>query len=331
MKKTVFFIIFLSGILGCTIMAGTFRVNNQLANNPTAKIYSNLQDAHDAAYNGDTLMVEGSPDYYNGFTCTKRLIIKGPGYFLDENAGISANKLPAEVNSIYFSTGSKGSVAMGIHTYFTVYDDDITIRRCYSSQVYIPKAVENLTVSECFFQLGEYNVSIYSTGNAITNLVVMNCVLTGVSLSGGSTGVFLNNIFTPATIAIPTGFVMKNNILFNASKDNVSLPAMPDPDISYNISISDHFGTSNHNQANVSESALFLGALTESTDGKWQLKPESPAIGAGESSIDCGAFGGPQPYILSGLPVGPVIVELNVSGYSTGDNKLPVTIKVKSY
>jgi len=74
---------------------------------------------------------------------------------------------------------------------------------------------------------------------------------------------------------------------------------------------------------------LFLG--TGSTDGKWQLKAGSPAIGAGVGGIDCGAFGGLGPYILSGLPTGPVIYQLNVSSHSVTGNKLPVTIKVKSY
>jgi hypothetical protein len=190
--------------------------------------------------------------------------------------------------------------------------------------------MENITLSECiFFSEGS---NVYLSGPIVTNLVITNCMMTGsVNLQDGSTGVFLNNIFSNDFITIPTGFDMKNNILFTTGKDNVNLPLLPDPDVSYNISISDHFGTSNHNKANVSESSLFFGALTESTDGKWQLKNGSPAIGAGEGSIDCGAFGGPQPYILSGVPAGPVIYELNVSSYSTPDNKLPVTIKVKSY
>ena len=153
----------------------------------------------------------------------------------------------------------------------------------------------------------------------------------GVSIYNGSTGVFLNNILNTELIDIPTGFDLKNNILCKAGKENVKLPALPDPDVSYNLSISDHFGTDNHNQANISEEALFLGALSNSTDGKWQLKEGSPALSAGEGGVDCGAYGGPQPYQLSGLPAGPVIYELNVSSYSTEDNKLPVTIKVKSY
>ena len=118
--------------------------------------------------------------------------------------------------------------------------------------------------------------------------------------------------------------------MFTTEKTGIFLPAL-DAAVSYNMSLSDHFGTANNNMANVSATALFVGDATESSDGRWKLKAESPAIGAGEGGADCGAYGGPNPYILSGLPVGPTIYELSVSSYPTPDGKLPMTIKVKSY
>jgi hypothetical protein len=333
MKKTILLSVFLSGLLTVQLSASTFRVNNKLSDNASAKIYTTLQKAHDAAYNGDTLMIDGSSLSYNDvFYCTKRLVIKGPGYFLDENPGISANKLSAKIgNTLYFQNGSAGSIILGIefsNSYLYIQDDNITIRRCNLYEIYLYSS-ENITISECYLP-SIYN-ALFGSG-VITNFIVANNIINGsVSIPAGSTGVFLNNIFTKASISIPTGFDMKNNILFFTTKDNVSLPMMPDPDVSYNLSLTDHFGTDNHNKANVAEGSLFLGPLSESTDGTWQLNAGSPAIGAGEGGINCGAFGGPQPYILCGVPTGPVIYQLNVSSYSTTDNKLPVTIKVKSY
>ena len=329
MKKLIFLTLFLCGLLTVPLTASTYRVNNKLTDNPSAKIYSTIQAAHDAAYNGDTLMIDGSSDSYSGFTSTKRLIIKGPGYLLDENPGMSANKLSAKIGGeCYFNAGSAGSLIMGIEISYTfiVSDDNIMVRRCkflYGLQVYS----ENVTISECFIEGTGSSLS----GSIVTNLTVASTIIkTGVIFQAGSTGIFLNNIFTVASITIPTGFDMKNNIIF-ATGGTISLPLMPDLDICNNISVSNDFGTANNNQANVAEGSLFLGALSESTDGTWQLKAGSPAIGAGEGGINCGAFGGPQPYILSGVPAGPVIYQLNVSNYSTTDNKLPVTIKVKSY
>ena len=118
--------------------------------------------------------------------------------------------------------------------------------------------------------------------------------------------------------------------MFTTEKTGIFLPAL-DAAVSYNMSISDHFGIASNNKANVSSAALFVGDATESSDGRWKLKAGSPAIGAGEGGVDCGAYGGPNPYILSGLPVGPTIYELNVSSYVTSSGNLPMTIKVKSW
>ncbi|MBN2214882.1 MAG: hypothetical protein JW723_11610 [Bacteroidales bacterium] len=330
MKKTIIFALFFCGVVPGILTAGTYRVNNKLSDNPAANIYSSIQDAHDAAFNGDTLMIEGSSQNYSGFICTKKLVIKGPGYYLTENPGLSANKLTASISSSNFNPGSAGTLMMGIEFKSSLYlsDDNLTIRRCIVSQVNLGLNRDNLTITECIF-----SGSGYLSGSVHTNLVVSNNIFnnSGIYISEGSTGAFLNNVATCTNITLPSSIDIKNNIFFTLEKANVNLPMLPDPNVSYNISITDHFGTDNNNQANVSEGSLFLGALTESTDGKWQLKESSPAFGAGEGGVDCGAFGGPQPYILSGLPVGPVIYEMNVSSYATEDNKLPVTIKVKSH
>ena len=333
MKKSLLLIVFFCGLLTVPLMAATYRVNNRLADNAAAKIYSDIQGAHDAASNGDTIMLEGSPEIYSAsFNFSKKLIVKGPGFFLGENPGISANKLPATISTISFAEGSKGSVLIGItvdaYIYFYNGSGDITIRRCYLSGLNWGFSNENITVSECFFRSSSSNIG--SGSYKLTNLVIWNCIFNGsISITGpGSTGEFVNNVFNYNNIAIPNGFVMKNNILFTTEKTNVHLPDL-NSFISYNISISDHFGTANNNKANVAAGSLFLG--TGSSDGKWQLKAGSPAIGAGEGGIDCGAFGGLGPYILSGVPTGPVIYQLNVSSHSTTGNKLPVTIKVKSY
>ena len=61
-----------------------------------------------------------------------------------------------------------------------------------------------------------------------------------------------------------------------------------------------------------------------------ELKAGSPAIGGGVSGADCGAFGGPAPYVLSGVPNLPHIYEADVPASATSDSGLQVSIKVKS-
>ena len=74
----------------------------------------------------------------------------------------------------------------------------------------------------------------------------------------------------------------------------------------------------------------FSGSLNYSDDAKWKLKTGSPAIGAGVSGVDCGAFGGPTPYVLSGVPNLPHIYEATIPGTAYSNLGLACTIKIKS-
>lgn len=47
-------------------------------------------------------------------------------------------------------------------------------------------------------------------------------------------------------------------------------------------------------------------------DRDFQLREGSPAIGAGTAGIDQGAFGGDRPYVLSGLPPVPAVIDARV-------------------
>ncbi len=95
---------------------------------------------------------------------------------------------------------------------------------------------------------------------------------------------------------------------------------------SYNISGNAAFGTANGNQQNVSPANLFVGG-TASTDGAFQLRTGSPAIGTGESGTDVGAFAGALPYRLSGIPNVPTIYQYS---QSVSGNTLNATISTRS-
>ena len=120
-----------------------------------------------------------------------------------------------------------------------------------------------------------------------------------------------NNIScdTASTIALNTGNTISYNIL--GSSDTVAIG----------------------NQYDVDMASVFVdydGALGYSTDGKWQLKAGSPAIGTGLGGVDCGAFDGIEPYVLSGLPEVPHIYEVIMPGTVISDEDLSVTVRVKA-
>ncbi|HRZ78222.1 MAG TPA: hypothetical protein P5248_12680, partial [Bacteroidales bacterium] len=87
--------------------------------------------------------------------------------------------------------------------------------------------------------------------------------------------------------------------------------------------------TANGNQSNVSMANVFEGTTGTSTDGQWKLRTGSPAIGAGENGVDCGMYGGPFPYILSGMPNIPSVYYFLAPAIPS--NTLDVAIKAKSH
>ena len=71
-----------------------------------------------------------------------------------------------------------------------------------------------------------------------------------------------------------------------------------------------------------------------SVDQAYQLSAGSPAIGAGipngATPVDCGAFGGPNTYKLSGIPAIPSIYELQVPPSATTTTDMLINMKSRS-
>jgi hypothetical protein len=310
MKKIIILTLFFYGLLTGTLMAGTYKVNNNLVDNPSEKIFSNLQKAHNAASNGDTLVIEGSYKFYDTLICTKKLFIMGPGYFLNENPGRSINKLSAKVLCIYFNSGSEGTMVTSLEIPLGSYinTNNITIRRCRTYHTEIADSIKNATITGCYFndndEYNSYNfgfpVQRYNydgqnpslrLGMHITNLLVNNCIILGTRYKEGYYGennptiMFMNNIFKGG-YALDISIGWKNNIVENAPGFYVRYPWGPDV-------------CCNSIGFRQNDTSLFIDS--QSPDGKWQLREGSPAIGAGENGVDCGPFGGPHPYVLSGI------------------------------
>src|SRR4051812_24067381 len=94
--------------------ANIIRVNNTPG---TQANYSTIASAITAASVGDTIYLEGSQTNYGTITLNKRLIITGPGYFLNDstaNPHTLVNKYSAMVDYVNCNVGSKGSVIGGL-------------------------------------------------------------------------------------------------------------------------------------------------------------------------------------------------------------------------
>lgn len=327
-------------------LARVYTVNNQIAaNEPGKYLYKSITDAHNAATAGDTVYVLGSTLEYSGtVTLTKKLTIIGPGYYLDENTQTQFNRQPAYVSRVILNNGSQGSKIVGLYLYSTygieINTNEITIERCFFSQsaeAYINSgsysvSLQSIVVSKCFFHgTASSTVSCVtqsSYGSVAGLLFSNNICLRPFALKDGSTAQIINNTFIRNSFNVQGSTVsLTNNILLGTDKTKILLPANT-AQITYNVSESDIFGTSNGNKAFASSADLFVASGT--SDGIYQIKTTGPAYNSGLNGQSMGAFGGVDPYRLSGLPPIPAIYQLTTTGMGLQSGSLEVTVKAKT-
>jgi len=327
MKKQLLLSLIFTLLCGFISGQHLIRVNNNPGADPD---YATLQAANDAASNGDTIYVEGSPTDYEGADISKKLVIIGPGYFLTDNDSTQAFGIATTFNSVInFNAGSAGSIITGciIKSKIELYVNDISIIRCNVQSISGAADINNVLI------LQNYVGSIYNSYYDVTNSVISNNIVSaGITFTSGSGNLQIvnnvcaynysysisvynasiaNNIITGSTYGVleNTGNAINNNIFAVAGTN------------------------ANGNQYSVVMANVFVdfsGSLNYSDDAKWKLKTGSPAIGAGVSGVDCGAFGGPTPYVLSGVPNLPHIYEATIPGTAYSNLGLACTIKIKS-
>lgn len=304
--------------------AKIWRVNNNLGVNAD---YTSLSTAINDVTNvlaGDTIMVEASASSYSGTSITRKLVIIGPGYYLNDatpNPKTQANPNVSNIGSISFNAGSAGSVIEGCTiSSVNLNESNVTIQRNnITNYVYLGNVANSVSNDDTIRQNVVYGFVSTNATTHTNNLIVYNNIVIGPPAQFGSnlnnvSGYFINNDFMYSYSTSCANFTFQNNIFhganfgaylssnafFNNITDNTGLPA------------------GNGNQLSIDLNDVFLGYSSGtgySSDGRYQLKTGSTAIGAGSlngGTVDCGAFGGPAPYVLSGMPSIPSIYSLTV-------------------
>jgi hypothetical protein len=309
--------------------ANVWRVNNNAGIN-TNFVQLSTAIANPSVQPGDTIYIEGSANAYNSATLNKRLVIIGAGYFLAENAGLQLNTNDAFVASISIDSLASGSHFYGIrlNNIFTDSNtDNITLARCHSSistSSFIPNSLlSNWVINKCYINNLQFNNSSY----AFVNLQVTNCFISGVmNIANNVNGLIRNNLFQSSCTV--SNCYVANNIFIN-----FSTLSLLNCTVRYNIAQANVLPAGNNNQNNITQASLFT--LTGSTDGKYQLRPGSPAILAGEPvngiTPDAGPFGTDDPYRLSGIPPIPTIYALTVpSSVPSSATSMTITVSTRS-
>lgn len=343
-----------------TAQATIWRLNNSnggalnpaiQASFPTA---TTLQQAHDNSnvQPGDTLHIEQSTATYGPLIMTKKLVLIGPGFFLDKNPKTQVNgSYGAPVGAITMDAAScAGSVLTGltINGNVNMGTSRLILMRNYiaGSTVFVgaigTTATDSLIIAQNYMEPSTRIGIQERTGGTgiITNLNITNNYIgahsnnssyTSISTGGRVSGGLLKNNVLFSRMQVSNMYVLNNMMFgtysntfynclleFNAVKVATQFQAPSGTNITTN-------SVNNLAQSN-------LGFINESgtADNSMQLQTTSPAKGAGKSGEDMGIFGGAMPYVLSGIPAVPNVYELTIAPVAAGATSISVTVSAKS-
>ena len=328
-----------------TTHATVWRVNNITG---TDADFTSAQSAHNNQYvmAGDTLYIEPSTDDYGDLTLTKKLVIIGNGYFVAQNPETQTNPNYSKLSIVSFNSGSQGSIIQGcLISYVKINTSEILIQRnyiSYNDDAYATILFNSDNISNIIIRNNRLRNRYDDNSYGNDDSEVVKCTVSGVSniiisnnwieaddlddnhrclyLTSGFSGIIENNVIYGRNTVYNSQF--NNNILTDGTFSTSNTTYYN------NICNSDQFGTEYGNQSNVNMLNVFIGE--GSTDGQWQLKEGSPAIGAGVGGIDCGMFGGDFPYVLSGIPAIPSVYEFS-HDIDYENQQIEVEISVKSH
>lgn len=358
MKKLIILVVIV--FCGTLNAQRILRVNNGVLLNDSSALppnsFSNIGDAlleADPA-GGDIIYLEPSTTSYGSIILEKPVTIIGNGFFLEGSSGnpdLQENTSNSILTTITLRDGSEGSRFVGLQvsnfSFNTIPSPcNITIEKCYIlggisgtsntsySNIEIRKnyffnqvsIFNNSTIilADIFIENNIFRSDINSnSSNSSSNLVFRNNVGSRPFLTGYYVA---NNIFTTtSTILSFTNCIIRNNIFASNQSANVTVGPISGP------------GGANNGNNLVSQPVASVIVNSGSSDGRYQLAAGSPAIGGGVDisgdKPDCGAFGGNDPYKLSGIPDIPTIYELtfpNGNSVPTGSPTLTIDLKTRS-
>lgn len=311
MKKSLLITLFTLAFLSA--FATIWHVNN---NAGIVADFSDLAAAFNSALvvDGDTLYIYGSGvSYGEPGPLTKRLSLIGPGYFLNQNAGLQYNQLSANINYLLFQAGSEGSLVSGmVISRMEVQAANVVVQRNNIQTLYI-QATNCMVLQNMIYSAPSgYYPLLVTTPNSI--VVANNYIQYGLSnwafyMEDGCSGTFYNNVAWGGCRFVNTEVY---NCILGWSGGWWELPFAVVGSSSIHHSVLEYtqdwnwyaFTNDPTNVYNVSSQIFVSGS---SYDGNFHLVDGSAAIGAGVGGTDCGIFGGNTPYKLSGIPAIPTI------------------------
>ncbi|MBQ3130085.1 MAG: hypothetical protein IJC23_04260 [Bacteroidaceae bacterium] len=284
--------------------------------------YATYEEAKDDALEGDTIIFDGSATSYGDVVVKdKRLVLLGHGYLLAANDVSSLNDCDAIFGNIEIQT--KGTIVQGVRaTKILIRADNVVVTRCYANAIsngggyegYYSGVFSGIVIHQNFVTSRITGIagstSQYFSNSQITNNIVVCSqydteLIQAMRNSVVQNNILINKYYKSETAATPMNLVecmVENNIVF--ANDKVVTGSKNE--ISGNI-----VGASGFEFTDLANDASILDDLKEYT---------AQGVGAGA---------GTDPYVISGIPAGPMIEDIDMPTTVEKGKSMEVVVKVK--
>ena len=308
MKKTLLMVAFAAV---CSMaQAKILRVNNTTGSGAP---YTTINDALEVAETGDTIMVDGSNTNYGNVAIDKRIVLIGPGYWRTEN-GISAEgAVDAQLGTVTLSTTAEGTVLRGLHMTGTVKVDSskTIINRCHLEKATTLKSTaDNCILHQNFIHYGIQGES----GSKYTTYTELTNNLLDVDSYSRTPFLYLDGAYIAYNTIAYDGreyVAMKN--CTNCTVEKNIMPKIG------NISTCSYIDNCEYGTSQ----KPWKGWTTDLDIKNKKIDTDVAIPMEGK-----GAFAGDDPYVISGIPAGPVIQDVTVPASVEQGNNLNITIKL---
>jgi len=364
--KTLF-TLFLSMSISTLSIAETITVDIK---HPSIGDYTNLQDAHDAASDGDTILVYPSDGSYPGIVITKSLRIIGTGMTYPSD-NLKTTKISG---TITFNEGSNGSLIDGFSGGFniTTNSENVEIKRNHINSLTITgsnsvikfNTINQITTNSdnTFINKNKIERILVNSNNSGTvilqNFIESNRQYVLIEVQEKNDIFISNNIIMPKSLSYQCGIrakassisiIIQNNYLKSYYNSTVIELTTSNSYVENNIidqgkcsgsgyynnihTRGDVLPNSYGNIIDVKIEDIFVNA----TENDFHLLESSVAKGAGRNGIDIGPYGGKTPFDENILdtnnlsPPLPTILSIESDSIVADSDKLTVTIKAKSF
>jgi len=321
-------------------------VNNNTPLPGSPGTYTTITAAVAAAFAGDTILVNGSPNSYGSCIINKKLTILGPGYNPQRQTTQTA------IASFTLTNGSSytriegfynlgiGCNATALVTGVVIARNTVNISLQGTSVSYFTNCliINNIIYSNCPLNYCggiTFANNIFTGGGSIGQInlssviIKNNLFLNGTGFSDGvwpvSNAVFSNNIFYEANLggttqSVGTLCTFNNNLTYNCVNNNNTLP----------------YGSNVGSGNIINQDPVFLNVTGSpfALTNNYMVHTSSPCKNAGTDGTDIGPSGGSYPFTnifpLSGMPEIPFVKSMNINGPSSvpvGNATINVTVK----